>query len=139
MGEKLDRRTFRVNIRNEEGYLLISTLFFLLFSSIFTASMIRISGNQILQYNQLTIAYESKAALNMAENLLLEYVNEHGPVKEGSVQTSIGEINLSVVDESKGITYLLTLEGDTGYNYSKEILYVIEPFLEEGNLGIDEE
>lgn len=139
MGEKLDRRTFRVNIRNEEGYLLISTLFFLLFSSIFTASMIRISGNQILQYNQLTIAYESKAALNMVENLLLEYVNEHGPVKEGSVQTSIGEINLSVVDESKGITYLLTLEGDTGYNYSKEILYVIEPFLEEGNLGIDEE
>ena len=139
MGEKLDRRTFRVNIRNEEGYLLISTLFFLLFSSIFTASMIRISGNQILQYNQLTIAYESKAALNMAENLLLEYVNEHGPVKEGSVQTSIGEINLSVVDESKGITYLLTLEGDTGYNYSKEILYVIEPFLEEGNLGIDKE
>lgn len=139
MGEKLDRRTFRVNIRNEEGYLLISTLFFLLFSSIFTASMIRISGNQILQYNQLTISYESKAALNMAENLLLEYVNEHGPVKEGSVQTSIGEINLSVVDESKGITYLLTLEGDTGYNYSKEILYVIEPFLEEGNLGIDEE
>lgn len=139
MGEKLDRRTFRVNIRNEEGYLLISTLFFLLFSSIFTVSMIRISGNQILQYNQLTIAYESKAALNMAENLLLEYVNEHGPVKEGSVQTSIGEINLSVVDESKGITYLLTLEGDTGYNYSKEILYVIDPFLEEGNLGIDEE
>lgn len=101
--------------------------------------MIRISGNQILQYSQLTIAYEAKAALNMVENLLLEYVNEHGPVKEGSVQTSIGEVNLSVVEASKGITYLLTLEGNTGYNYSKEIWYGIEPYLEEENLSVDEE
>ena len=106
-------------IKSEQGYLLISTIFFLVFSGLFSHSLIRISGNQIMQLRQFKTAYEAKAAMNMGEVLLEDYMEEENiSPKKGKIKTSVGDINIKKKSE---INYQLTITLENGEIFSKEI------------------
>ena len=111
----------RVNFKSEKGYLLVSTLFFLIFSAIFAGSMIRISGIQILQYNQLTTAYEAKAALNMSETILLDHLETNETINNGEMNTSVGKITISSENQTEGIMYHLNLTTSKGLNFARSV------------------
>lgn len=109
-------------LKDENGYLLISTLFFLIFSGLFSHSVIKISSHQIIQLRQYSSAYQAKGALNMGEELLKNYVQENNDVPtSGKINTSVGDIVMMKESEDKfifkitlknGITYFKNVEMD---------------------------
>lgn len=103
----------------EEGYLLISTLLFLVFSGLFSHSVIKISGHQIIQLRQFSRAYEAKGAINIGEELLNTYIEKEDiPPKKGQVRTSVGAIDIKKKSE---VIYQLSLTLDNGEVFSKEV------------------
>src|SRR5699024_3457693 len=106
-------------IKSEQGYLLISTIVFSVFSGLFSNSLIRISGDQIMQLRQFKTAYGSKAVMNMGEVLLEDYIEEEKiSPKKGKIKTSVGDINIKKKSE---INYQLTITLENGEIFSKEI------------------
>lgn len=114
-------RSNRINFTSEKGYLLVSTLFFLVFSAIFAGSMIRISGTQILQYNQITTAYEAKAALNLSETILLEHLETNETLSNGEISSSVGKIMISGHNQTGGTMYHLDLTTTKGLKFSQNV------------------
>lgn len=121
MGRQLDRRNGKwlEYFKAEQGYLLISTLFFLIFSGLFSHSIIKISGQQIMQLRQFATAYEAKGALNMSEELLKNYIDKNKEYpKQGHIKTSIG--NIEIKQQSKEFFQLIiTLEN--GIKFSRDV------------------
>lgn len=120
MGGKLVRRKRRkLNVfRNEKGYLLLTTLFFLVLSGLFSHYLIRISANQILQYRQFSTSYQAKGTLNMSEKLIRDYIKSSGKTPaRGFIHTSLGEIKVDRLSDQK---YLLTIVLENGLEFSKE-------------------
>lgn len=122
MGRKLERRDRKRHlismVNDENGYLLISTLLFLIFSGLFSHSIIKISTHQIVQLRQYSSAYQAKGALNMSEELLYKYIleNEDTP-SSGRIKTSAGDIEMVKESDDKFI-FKLTLKN--GVQYFKE-------------------
>lgn len=83
--------------------------------------MIRISGIQILQYNQLTTAYEAKAALNMSETILLDHLETNETLNKGEMNTSVGKIIISSQNQMEGIMYHLNLSTSKGLNFTRNV------------------
>lgn len=106
-------------LANENGYLLVSTLFFLLFSGLFAQSMFQIASNQVIQLQQLTNSYQARTALNMSETILRnELENELIPLK-GKVVTSLGDVFITKVEASENLEYELTMTLANGASYTK--------------------
>lgn len=122
MGRKLERRDRKRHlismVNDENGYLLISTLFFLIFSGLFSHSIIKISTHQIVQLRQYSSAYQAKGALNMSEELLYKYIleNEDTP-SSGRIKTSAGDIEMVKESDDK---FILKLTLKNGVQYFKE-------------------
>ncbi len=116
--------------KKDRGYVLISTLFFLMLSGLFSHSVIQISSSYLLQLRQLSTAYEGKAALNMSKSLLQqELENNHFPTS-GSVQTSAGTVKIAGTKDSEQMIYHFTLTKGNGETYQKEVVWPL-PQLEE--------
>lgn len=106
-------------LANENGYLLVSTLFFLLFSGLFAQSAFQIASNQVIQLQQLTNSYQARTALNMSETILRnELENESIPLN-GKVVTSLGDVFITKVEASEALKYELTLTLANGASYTK--------------------
>lgn len=106
-------------LANENGYLLVSTLFFLLFSGLFAQSAFQIASNQVIQLQQLTDSYQARTALNMSETILRnELENESIPLN-GKVVTSLGDVFITKVEASEALKYELTLTLANGASYTK--------------------
>lgn len=99
----------------------MSTLYILIFTSLFLQMIIKISGNHILQLRQFSEAYQAKSTLNMSEYLLNEYVeiNEEIPDK-GKITTSLGQVTINRTEDN---VFLLTvtLSNNMQYNQSFHI------------------
>lgn len=137
MGRQLDRRNRKwlEHFKAEQGYLLISTLFFLIFSGLFSHSIIKTSGQQIIQLRQFATAYEAKGALNMSEELLKNYIDKNKEYpNQGHIKTSIG--NIEIKQQSKEFFQLIiTLENDI--KFSRDVKVPIN--ISEENLEDTEE
>lgn len=109
-------------IMNEDkGYVLISTLFFLMLSGLFSQSMIQISSNYVIQLRQVSTAYEAKAALTMCGEIVVkEQEGQSKPVK-GTISTSVGEVNIQSKKQAEQIISQLTLIKENGDVYTKEV------------------
>ena len=106
-------------LANENGYLLVSTLFFLLFSGLFAQSAFQIASNQVIKLQQLTDSYQARTALNMSETILWnELENELIPL-DGKVVTSLGDVFITKVKASEALKYELTLTLANGASYTK--------------------
>ena len=106
-------------LANENGYLLVSTLFFLLFSGLFAQSAFQIASNQVIQLQQLTNSYQARTALNMSETILRnELENESIPLN-GKVVTSLGDVFITKVEASENLEYELTMTLANGASYTK--------------------
>lgn len=93
--------------------------------------MIRISGIQIQQYNQLTTAYEAKAALNMSEILLLEHLATNRNIRVGKVSTSVGEVIMTSNLKTDETEYFLKLTTINGLKFTKTLLVPYKTMTEE--------
>lgn len=106
-------------LANENGYLLVSTLFFLLFSGLFAQSAFQIASNQVIQLQQLTNSYQARTALNMSETILRnELENESIPLN-GKVVTSLGDVFITKVEANENLEYELTMTLANGASYTK--------------------
>lgn len=113
------RRQWLAHFKSEQGYLLISTLFFLMFSGLFSHSIIKISGNQIMQLRQFSTSYHAKGALNMSEELLRTYIKENNDIPEhGQIKTSIGDVEISKKSEE---LFQLTITLENNQKISKDV------------------
>ena len=83
--------------------------------------MIRLSGTQILQYNQLTTAYEAKAALNLSETILFEHLETNETFRNGEISTSVGKIIISGNNQTAGTMYHLHLTTAKGLKFTKDV------------------
>lgn len=113
------RRQWLAHFKSEQGYLLISTLFFLMFSGLFSHSIIKISGNQIMQLRQFSTSYHAKGALNMSEELLKTYIEENNDIPEqGQIKTSIGNVEINKESEE---LFQLTITLENNQEISKDV------------------
>lgn len=113
------RRQWLAHFKGEQGYLLISTLFFLMFSGLFSHSIIKISGNQIMQLRQFSTSYHAKGALNMSEELLKTYIEENNDIPEqGQIKTSIGNVEINKESEK---LFQLTITLENNQEISKDV------------------
>lgn len=108
------------NLSSADGYLLVSTLFFMLFSAFFSHSMIQITANHISQMNQLTDAYLAKSALKMSENIIVEESEANNFPENGWVKTSVGSIEIKRRTQKEMYHYSLLLITENGTPYSSE-------------------
>ncbi len=111
--------------KQNEGYVLISTLFFLMLSGLFSHSVIQVSSNHLLQLRQLTTAYEMKTALNMSEAILQGEFEKGKVPLEGSIHTSAGEVKIKGKKQNEQVTYNFTLLRENGDTYRKEVIWAI--------------
>lgn len=129
-------------LTSEKGYLLLSTVFFLMFSGLFAQSMIKVASNHVIQLRQLSSAYEAKSALNISEEFLLQETRENEFPAEGLIATSEGPVVIkSKVNENEYL-YTLTLTTNNGAQYSKDLIVAIaerEQELEEESEAMKEE
>lgn len=115
----------RDRLTSEKGYLLLSTVFFLMFSGLFAQSMIKVAGNHVIQLRQLSGAYEAKSALNISEEILLQETRENELPVEGLIKTSEGRVSIkSKVNENEYL-YTLTLTTNNGAQFSKDLIVAI--------------
>lgn len=123
-------------MKSEHGYLLMSTLFFLVFTGLFTQMLIKISGNHIIQLRQFSEAYQAKAALNMSESILKQYIesNKEAPEK-GKITTSIGLVNLQKRSEEEFMLKVTLANGMEYYQY----VDIDVPVIEEPDPDLDPE
>lgn len=121
---------------NEDGYMLVTTLLLLILSGLFLQATIHIYSNQIIQFKQFSSSYEYKAALNIAETVLKEIVEDEkeGQPVEGIIETSLGPVKIEKVTEDSNCLTIYTQEGGV---YSKDIRYYIEE--EEKEQGEEQE
>lgn len=117
---------------NENGYLLVSTLFFLVFSGVFAQSLFMISRNHLIQQQQLSNAYQAKATLNMSESVLLNEINQGGIPNNGVIKTSHGTVNITNVEKEDSYQYELVIQLQNGMTYTK--ITVIEKEVEEDDI-----
>lgn len=138
MGRKRNRRRGRIGARltSEKGYLLLSTLFFLMFSGLFAQSMIKVSSNHIIQLRQLVMAYEAKSALNLSAEMLLQEINENNLPEKGVLKTSEGNIVITSKSSKEERVYVLSLKTNNSSQYKKELIVPIPE--EEEELELDE-
>lgn len=108
-------------VNKDEGYVLISTLFFLLLSGLFSYSVIQISSNYVIQLRQVSLGYEAKAALNMSEELLLQEFEGRSDPINGTISTSAGEVKIKGRKNGNQIISQLTLVKENGNIYKKDI------------------
>lgn len=91
-----------MNLQSEKGYLMLSTLYLLILTGIFSQSIIKTSANYIIQLNQISSAYQTKAAVNMTERILKDYIveNNYELPETGKISSSIGNIEvMKITDE----------------------------------------
>lgn len=118
--------------------MLISTLFFLIFSGLFSQSLIKISGNHILQLQQISSAYEVKTTLNMSKELLRQKADTEEIPEKGSILTSAGTVLVERQEAPAEYIFTLTLTTNTKTQYSDE--FVLElPQEEKDTKAKDEE
>lgn len=108
-------------LKGNQGYVLISTLFFLLLSGLFSHSIIQLSSNYLLQLRQVSSAYEAKAALNMSASLLQKEFKEGKHPSEGNIRTSAGQVHITSVEQAEQINYTLQLTKGNGEIFEKEV------------------
>lgn len=126
MGGQLDgggrnkRSRRRHQLKSEKGYLLISTLFFLMFSGLFAQSMIKIVGNQMIQFRQISSAYQAKSALNMSKELLRQEINKNDIPNGGTINTSMGPVIIKREERKEEYTFELILIINSGEQYSDD-------------------
>lgn len=119
-------------LSDEDGYLLISTLFFLVFAGLFSHSIIKISSYQIIQLRQYSSAYKAKGALNMSEELLINYIEENDAIPSiGRIKTSVGDIEMVKESDDK---FIIKLTLKNGVQYFKEA----EVSLKTQDIGVEE-
>lgn len=106
----------------EDGYLLLTTLFFLIVSVIFTTSMIRISSSHILQYNQLSHTYQAKAAINISKSRLLKEIDKNVYPQTGVIKTSNGEVFITNRQTEDVIHYHFELAYKNGVTYRDDLI-----------------
>lgn len=128
MGGQLGRtRIFekrkRLNIASEKGYMLLTTLYFVLFSGLFAYSLIRISGNQIIQLNQITESYQARTALNMGIKLLEKELEDDDLPNKGTIYTSMGAITIDRIDTENEVKFVLYIQIDANSTYSEVYEY----------------
>jgi hypothetical protein len=97
-----------------------------MFSGLFSQSMIKIAGNQIIQYRQISTAYEAKSALNMSKQLLRREVEEKSPPENGSITTSVGTVKIEQEENEESFIIALTLMTNSGAEYS-DSLSILKP------------
>ena len=110
-----------MKLKSERGYLLISTLFFLIFSGLFSQSIIKISGNHIIQLQQISSAYQAKTALNMSKELLKQKTELEEIPEKGSMTTSLGTILIKRRETATEYIFTLTLTTNSEAQYSDQL------------------
>lgn len=103
----------------QQGYLLISTIFLLFFTALFSQSMIRISASQLVQLQQVATAYQAKTALNISEKILMDYIANNGLPNRGEINTSNGIVK---IEKKKDYLYELTLIQANNDRISKDVI-----------------
>lgn len=80
-------------IRNEEGSILVSTFALLLFLSFMITTVTGIVYHQAYQLNQISMAYETKAMLQMTSRLIEEEWDK-GNLESGQLTFSKGTVTV---------------------------------------------
>ena len=133
MGGKLGRkfkRKCRLILSREGGYLLLTTIYVLLASTIFFSSIIHIVSSQMMQYRQYSHAYHAKSALKMSKVMLQDELVKQGDILTGVVHTSNGDVIITSESSDGLIHYYFEIASQQGVTYRDEIVLKENKMLE---------
>ena len=133
MGGKLGRkfkRKCRLILSREGGYLLLTTIYVLLASTIFFSSIIHIVSSQMMQYRQYSHAYQAKSALKMSKVMLQDELVKQGDILTGVVHTSNGDVVITSESSDGLIHYYFEIASQQGVTYRDEIVLKENKMLE---------
>ena len=133
MGGKLGRkfkRKCRLILSREGGYLLLTTIYVLLASTIFFSSIIHIVSSQMMQYRQYSHAYQAKSALQMSKVMLQDELVKQGDILTGVVHTSNGDVIITSESSDGLIHYYFEIASQQGVTYRDEIVLKENKMLE---------
>ena len=133
MGGKLGRkfkRKCRLILSREGGYLLLTTIYVLLASTIFFSSIIHIVSSQMMQYRQYSHAYQAKSALKMSKVMLQDELVKQGDILTGVVHTSNGDVIITSESSDGLIHYYFEIASQQGVTYRDEIVLKENKMLE---------
>lgn len=85
--------------RNDNGYILVSTLYVLLFIGLALNLTSIAYKNQISYYTQLEQAYLSKAAINIAFSLTQKELDQGRQIKKGELDFNLGRVSITDLGE----------------------------------------
>ncbi|HZK47451.1 MAG TPA: hypothetical protein VFC64_05885 [Atopostipes sp.] len=124
------RRKYRLILSREDGYLLLTTIYVLLASTIFFSSMIHIVSSQMIQYRQYSHAYQAKSALQMSKNLLQNELVKQRNIQTGVVHTSKGDVIITSNSTDGIIHYYFEITSQQGIIYRDELIHKENKILE---------
>ena len=117
-------------LSREDGYLLLTTIYVLLASTIFFSSIIHIVSSQMIQYRQYSYAYQAKAALQMSKNILQDELVKQGDIQTGVVHTSNGDVVITSNSTDGIIHYYFEITSQQGIIYRDELIHKENKILE---------
>ena len=117
-------------LSREDGYLLLTTIYVLLASTIFFSSMIHIVSSQMIQYRQYSHAYQAKSALQMSKNLLQNELVKQRNIQTGVVHTSKGDVIITSNSTDGIIHYYFEITSQQGIIYRDELIHKENKILE---------
>ena len=117
-------------LSREDGYLLLTTIYVLLASTIFFSSIIHIVSSQMLQYRQYSHAYQAKSALQMSKNLLQNELVKQRNIQTGVVHTSKGDVIITSNSTDGIIHYYFEITSQQGIIYRDELIHKENKILE---------
>lgn len=107
--------------KSEKGYLMLSTLFLLVLTSLLLQSVIKISTNHIIQLNQVSSAYQARTALNMSEKILETYIVDNDYELPGEIEISSSVGNIKIIKKINS-EYEAVITQKNGTQFAKEIV-----------------
>ena len=117
-------------LSREDGYLLLTTIYVLLASTIFFSSMIHIVSSQMIQYRQYSHAYQAKSALQMSKNILQNELVKQRNIQTGVVHTSKGDVIITSNSTDGIIHYYFEITSQQGIIYRDELIHKENKILE---------
>ena len=117
-------------LSREDGYLLLTTIYILLASTIFFSSIIHIVSSQMIQYRQYSHAYQAKSALQMSKNLLQNELVKQRNIQTGVVHTSKGDVIITSNSTDGIIHYYFEITSQQGIIYRDELIHKENKILE---------
>lgn len=106
-----------MKIISEDGYLLLSVLYILLFMTLTLSLATYLMTNQLTYAKDTIEAYRARAGINMVSSMVQKSMDEGQEITKGQVSLSTGIVTVEAIESNH---YQMTFENSEGLKITQE-------------------